>query len=239
MGMAERVPDARIIECSPGHGTGNIACGSAMTREEAECAVAQGKTLVQTMTQRGYRMIATGEMGIGNTTTSSAVTAALLWEPAERVTGRGAGLNDAGLLRKQCIVTEAIQKYDLAHADALTILETVGGLDLAGLTGMCIGGALYHVPIVLDGIISMAAALTAERLVPGTKAYLLPSHKGKEPAAALLAEALDMEPVIAGGLALGEGTGAVMMFSLLDLAMSIYEANTTFSDIQVEQYTRF
>ena len=220
-------------------GTRNFRKEPAMTEQETIRGIAVGIELVRQCRQQGYDILATGEMGIGNTTTSSAVTAALLREPAERVTGRGAGLNDAGLLRKQCIITEAIQKYDLAHADALTILETVGGLDLAGLTGMCIGGALYHVPIVLDGIISMAAALTAERLVPGTKAYLLPSHKGKEPAAALLAEALDMEPVIAGGLALGEGTGAVMMFSLLDLAMSIYEANTTFSDIQVEQYTRF
>ena len=225
----------RKIRC----GTRNFRKEPAMTEQEMIRAIATGIELVRQCRQQGYDILATGEMGIGNTTTSSAVTAALLQEPAERVTGRGAGLNDAGLQRKRRIITEAIKKYDLEHADALTILKTVGGLDLAGLTGMCIGGALYRVPIVLDGVISMAAALTAERLVPGTKAYLLPSHKGKEPAAALLADALGMEPVIDGGLALGEGTGAVMMFSLLDLAMSIYEANTTFSEIQVEQYTRF
>jgi nicotinate-nucleotide--dimethylbenzimidazole phosphoribosyltransferase len=115
---------------------------------------------------------------------------------------------------------------------------TVGGLDIAGLTGVCIGGALYHVPVVLDGVISMVAALVAERILPGTKAYLIPSHKGKEPAMALLTKELLMEPVIDGKLALGEGTGAVMMLSLLDIALSVYNNRTTFSDIQIEQYQR-
>ena len=115
-----------------------------------------------------------------------------------------------------------METYDLWHADAFTVLQTVGGLDIAGLTGMCIGGALWHVPIVLDGVISMAAALVAERLFPGVREYLIPSHLGKEPA----------------GMALGEGTGAVMMFTLLDMAMSIYGQSATFSEIEVEQYRR-
>ena len=119
-------------------------------------------------------------------------------------------------------------------ADALQILATVGGLDIAGLTGVCIGGALYHIPIVLDGVISMAAALLAERIAPGTGAYLIPSHKGREPAA----ERLALEPVIDGNMALGEGTGAVMMFTLLDTALSIYQDRTTFSDIRIDQYER-
>lgn len=220
-------------------GTRNFRKEPALTEQEAIQGIATGIELVRQCRLDGYDILATGEMGIGNTTTSSAVTAALLHQPAKCVTGRGAGLNDAGLQRKRQMIAEAIEKYDLYNADALTILTSVGGLDLAGLAGMCIGGALYQIPIVLDGVISMAAALLAERLVPGTKEYLLPSHKGKEPAAALLAEALGMVPVIDGELALGEGTGAVMMFSLLDLAVSIYQARTTFSEIQVEQYTRF
>ena len=137
------------------------------------------------------------------------------------------------------MIAEAIEKYDLYHTDALTVLASVGGLDIAGLTGVCIGGAIFHVPIVLDGVISMVAALLAERIVPGTKAYLLPSHKGKEPAVELLMRELEVEPVIDGRLALGEGTGAVMMFSLLDMALGIYRDRTTFSDIQIEQYQRF
>lgn len=136
------------------------------------------------------------------------------------------------------MVRTALETYDLWHADAFTVLQTVGGLDIAGLTGMCIGGALWHVPIVLDGVISMAAALVAERLFPGVREYLIPSHLGKEPAAVKLADALQLSPVIHAGMALGEGTGAVMMFTLLDMAMSIYGQSATFSEIEVEQYRR-
>ena len=220
-------------------GTRNFRKEPAMTEQEAIRAIATGIDMVGSCKEAGYKILATGEMGIGNTTTSSAVAAALLKCEAGKVTGRGAGLSDAGLLRKQQLIAEAIEKYDLYHTDALTVLASVGGLDIAGLTGVCIGGAIFHVPIVLDGVISMVAALLAERIVPGTKAYLLPSHKGKEPAVELLMRELEVEPVIDGRLALGEGTGAVMMFSLLDMALGIYRDRTTFSDIQIEQYQRF
>ena len=143
-----------------------------------------------------------------------------------------------GLLHKQQIIENAILKYDLYNAEPLTILQTVGGLDIAGLAGICIGGAMYGVPIVLDGVISMSAALLAERMFPGTKHVYIPSHIGKEPAIKKIAEELDLEPVIDGKLALGEGTGAVMMFPLLDMALSVYQNRTTFEDIKLEQYTR-
>ena len=155
------------------------------------------------------------------------------------VTGKGAGLSDEKLIHKQQVIAEAIEKYKLRGAEPLKILQTVGGLDIAGLAGVCIGGALYHIPVVLDGVISMVAALVADRLVPGTKSYLIPSHRGKEPAVEKLMEALEMEPVIDGKLALGEGTGAVMMLSLLEMALGIYQDRTTFSDIQIEQYKRY
>lgn len=219
-------------------GTRNFLKEPVMTEEETVRAIVTGIELVRDCKKQGYQLLATGEMGIGNTTTSSAVTAALLQCEAEEVTGRGAGLNDQGLSRKQQVVRSALEKYDLWHADAFTVLQTVGGLDIAGLTGMCIGGALWHVPIVLDGVISMAAALVAERMFPGVREYLIPSHLGKEPAAAKLADALQLSPVIHAGMALGEGTGAVMMFTLLDMTLSIYGQSATFSDISVEQYKR-
>ena len=142
-----------------------------MTEEETVHAIATGIGLVRECKEKGYGILATGEMGIGNTTTSSAVTAALLQCEAGEVTGRGAGLTDQRLARKQQVVRTALETYDLWHADAFTVLQTVGGLDIAGLTGMCIGGALWHVPIVLDGVISMAAALVAERLFPGVREW--------------------------------------------------------------------
>lgn len=219
-------------------GTRNFRNEPAMTEQEAIKAIFTGIEMVFECKEKGYKILATGEMGIGNTTTSSAVVAALLGCEAAEVTGRGAGLNDEKLVHKQKVIAEAIDKYELKEADALQILETVGGFDIAGLTGVCIGGALYHIPIVLDGVISMTAALLAERIVPKTKEYLIPSHKGKEPAVERLAKELELEPVVDGNMALGEGTGAVMMFSLLDIALNVYQDRTTFSDIKIEQYER-
>lgn len=220
-------------------GTRNFRKEPAMTETEVISAIAVGIDMVYSCKKAGYQIIATGELGMGNTTTSSAITAALLKCNVDDVTGRGAGLDDKGLQCKRRVILEAITKYDLYKSDALTILATVGGLDIAGLVGVCIGGAVYHIPIVLDGVISMVAALLAERIVPGTKYYLIPSHKGKEPAIKWLARELNMEPVIDGNMALGEGTGAVMMLSLLDVALSVYIDGITFSDIKIEQYERF
>ena len=233
-------------EAIPGVADKKIRCGTrnfrvepAMTEEETIKAISIGIEMVLDCKKKGYKILATGEMGIGNTTTSSAVAAALSDCDVAEVTGKGAGLSDEKLIHKQQVIAEVIEKYKLRGAEPLKILQTVGGLDIAGLAGVCIGGALYHIPVVLDGVISMVAALVADRLVPGTKSYLIPSHRGKEPAVEKLMEALEMEPVIDGKLALGEGTGAVMMLSLLEMALGIYQDRTTFSDIQIEQYKRY
>lgn len=220
-------------------GTRNFLKEPAMTEEETVHAIAVGIEQVSILKEAGYQILATGEMGIGNTTTSSAMAAALLKCEVPLVTGKGAGLSEKGLLHKQEVIGQAIRKYGLYEADAVTILETVGGLDIAGLVGVCIGGAIHRIPIVLDGVISLVAALTAEKIAPGTKEYLLASHQGKEPATKLLLNALNKEPVLDAHMALGEGTGAVMMFPLLDMALRVYHAGTTFLDIQVEQYQRF
>ena len=227
-----------IISRKVRQGTRNFRIEPAMTEDETIRAIAIGMEVAYQCKRKGYQMLATGELGIGNTTTSSAIAAALLGCDVSKVVGRGAGLNGVGLVRKQKVIKEVIDKYDLYKSDAFTILCTVGGLDIAGLVGVCIGGALNHLPIVLDGVISMVAALVAERLVPGTKAYYIPSHKGKEPAIEMLARELGLELIIDGKLALGEGTGAVMMFALLDVAMSIYQSNTTFDVMKIEQYER-
>lgn len=237
MSGTERIPGVldRKIRC----GTNNFRIEPAMTESEAVRAIWTGIGMVSECRQKGYRILATGEMGIGNTTTSSAVAAALLSCDAGEVTGRGAGLDDERLRHKKKVIAEAIEKYGLYGAAPLRILHTVGGLDIAGLAGVCMGGALFHVPIVLDGVISMTAALLAEKLLPGTAAYLIASHKGKEPAAEKLADALGLQPVIDAGMALGEGTGAVMMLSLLDMALSVYQGKTSFSEIAVEPYERY
>lgn len=233
----EEIPG--MIQRSVRKGTRNFRKEPAMTEEETLQAIFTGIELVKDCKEKGYQILATGEMGIGNTTTSSAVIAALLNCDVEAVTGRGAGLSDAGLMRKQQVIAEAIEKYHLREAKPLEVLRTVGGLDIAGLAGVCMGGAIYHVPVVLDGVISFAAALVADRILPGVREYLIPSHKGKEPALQVLLEEMNLRPVIDGRLALGEGTGAVMMFALLDMALSVYENKTTFADIKILPYERF
>lgn len=235
--ISEEIPG--LVQKSVRKGTRNFRKEPAMTEEEAWQAIETGMNLVEAYKQQGYQILATGEMGIGNTTTSSAVIASLLHCPAEKVTGRGAGLSDAGLCKKQQVIQEAIEKYRLYEAEPFEVLRTVGGLDIAGLTGVCIGGAVHHVPIVLDGVISFAAALVAERMFPGVKAYLLPSHKGKEPAFESLMDEMGLYPVLDARLALGEGTGAVMLFTLLDMALCVYEEKTTFDDIEIQPYERF
>lgn len=220
-------------------GTRNFYREPAMTEQEAMRAIATGIEIVADCKRDGYQILATGEMGIGNTTTSSAITAALLDCDAAQVTGRGAGLSDQGFERKRQVIEESLAKYHLRQADPFTVLKTVGGLDIAGLVGVCIGGALHHLPIVLDGAISLAAALLAERLISGTKAFLIASHTGREPLTLEIAKALGLSPLIAGNLALGEGTGAVMMLSLLDIAMTVYSDSNKFGDSGIEQYTRF
>ena len=159
-------------------GTNDFLLKPAMSEREAMQAVRVGMELVKECKEAGYSLLGTGEMGIGNTTTSAAMAAALLSVPPEIVAGRGAGLSDEGLDRKRQVITAALEKYQLRETEPMRILCSVGGLDIAGLCGVFLGGAKYHMPIVADGVISAVAALTAERLCPGTKEFIIPSHKG-------------------------------------------------------------
>ncbi|MBE6023719.1 MAG: nicotinate-nucleotide--dimethylbenzimidazole phosphoribosyltransferase [Cellulosilyticum sp.] len=219
-------------------GTKNFLKEPAMAEKEVLMAISIGIQAVMECKKKGYKMIATGEMGIGNTTTSSAIIAALLGSEAKNVVGRGAGLTNKALERKKQVVDEALIKYKLQKEDTFNILMTFGGLDIAGLVGVYIGGAIYHIPIVIDGIISVTAALVAKRLVTGTEKYMIASHKSKEPAMQVVLRELGLSSVIDAGLALGEGTGAIMLLSLLDMVLAIYRNYTSFEAIQVEQYIR-
>ncbi|MCI7322895.1 MAG: nicotinate-nucleotide--dimethylbenzimidazole phosphoribosyltransferase [Lachnospiraceae bacterium] len=239
IGINSNQPIPGVRDCKVMHGTRDFLVEPAMTEEEALQAVSVGITMVEECKNAGFGILGTGEMGIGNTTTSSAVAAALLGLKASEVTGRGAGLDNEGLLHKKEVIEEALSNYPVSRMDGLEILRTFGGLDIAGMAGVCIGGALYHVPVVLDGLISSVAALAAEKMVPGVKEYLLASHLSKEPAAKEVARQLGLHPVIDAGLGLGEGTGAVMLFPLLDLAMALYTQQTTFENMEIAQYERF
>ncbi|MCI7812320.1 MAG: nicotinate-nucleotide--dimethylbenzimidazole phosphoribosyltransferase [Lachnospiraceae bacterium] len=218
------------------YGTKNMTKEPAMTREEAVRALEVGIDLVGELKEKGYRILATGEMGIGNTTTSSAMTSVLLDVDVEKVTGRGAGLSSEGLLRKIDAIKRAIALNQPDRDDPIDVLAKVGGLDIAGLAGMFLGGGVYKMPIVIDGFISAVAALTAMRICPEVISYMIPSHVSKEPAGQMLLEALGLEAPLHCDMCLGEGTGAVALFPILDLADTIYNTMSTFHDIKMEEY---
>lgn len=218
------------------YGTKNFVKEPAMTREEAWHAVLVGIDMVKELKEKGYATLATGEMGIGNTTTSSAVAAVLLDKPVEQVTGRGAGLTSEGLERKIWVIKEAIALHRPNPEDPLDVLSKVGGLDIAGLAGVFLGGALYRVPVVIDGFISETAALCAARMVPTSAEYMLPSHVSKEPAGQMLLDALGLSPLLTCNMCLGEGSGAVAVMPLLEMGLQVYRQMSTFEEINVEQY---
>lgn len=234
MGMLTAVEG--VEGCHIADGTGNIAVGPAMTREEACRAIAYGMELVRGHAERGYRLLATGEMGIGNTTTSSAVAAVLLNMPVETVTGRGAGLSDEGLCRKVDAIRRAIAVNAPDGDDPLDVLAKLGGFDIAGMVGLFLGGALYRVPVLIDGLISSVSALIAARLCPNSRCAMLASHTSAEPAAAAILDELDLTAVLYADMKLGEGTGAVCMMPLLDMALSVYHNSAAFTDTGIEQY---
>lgn len=226
----------RVEKRKIAYGTRNFAYEPAMTREEAVSAVETGIRLACELKEEGYSLIATGEMGIGNTTTSSAVAAALLGVPAEEMTGRGAGLSSAGLHRKIQVIREAIERWNLTEQDPLTVLSYVGGFDIAGLAGLFLGGAYSHIPVLIDGFISSVAALLATRLCPASAGYMIATHVSKEPAARRVLDELGLSPALDAGMCLGEGSGAVASFPLIDMAAEIYRKMSTFEQIRVEAY---
>lgn len=236
IGMVTDVPSVTDPKDKVMYGTKNMAMESAMSREQAAQAVLIGIRKVKELAEQGYDLIATGEMGIGNTTTSSAVVSVLLDESVENVTGRGAGLSSEGLNRKIQAIQTAIEKNQPDKEDILDVLSKVGGLDIAGMTGAFLGGAIYHIPVLIDGFISSAAALCAVRMVPETADYILASHCSGEPAGRMVLEELKLPYLIDAKMSLGEGSGAVAAIPLLEMGVNVYRKMSTFEEIKVEQY---
>ena len=209
------------------YGTRNMTKGPAMTREEAIKGLEAGIAMAEELKGEGYRLLATGEMGIGNTTTSSAVASVLLDQPVETMTGRGAGLSSDGLTRKIDAIKRAIALNNPNPEDPIDVLAKVGGLDIAGMAGVYLGGAALQIPV---------AALVAARLCPEAADYMIASHVSKEPAAHLVLNELGKEAVLHADMCLGEGTGAIALCPFLDMGATLYNTLSTFDDIHVDQY---
>ena len=208
-------------------GTADLSQGPALTPGEVTEALDVGAAVASQLVAGGARALVTGEMGIGNTTPSAAVIAALLGRPAVEVTGRGTGVDDAALARKVAAVERGLARLPAAP-DPCLVLAEVGGLELAALAGFVVGGASHRVPVVVDGLIAGAAALAACRLVREAQPYLVAGHRSTEPGAAAVLEALALEPVLDLGLRLGEGSGACLALGVLEAAALVLAEMATF-----------
>ena len=236
IGMNADVDDKRVLRRKTAYGTGNIAVGAAMSRAHAEAAINTGIRLAQELCENGADIIITGEMGIGNTTTAAALASVLLGISPEQAAGRGAGLDSAGLSRKIGVIRRTIEINRPAPGDPYDLLSKLGGYDIAGMTGLFLGGAECGIPVVIDGVISAVSALLAEMISPGCREFMLPSHVSSEPAARLLLERLGLRAPITAGFHLGEGTGGVMLLPLLDGALAVYGGAHSFGEMNMEGY---
>jgi nicotinate-nucleotide--dimethylbenzimidazole phosphoribosyltransferase len=225
-----------------GPGTANFLTGPAMTREQAERALEVGRRLVrECLAPAGVRVVALGEMGIGNTTAASALTAALTGAPAAEVAGRGTGLDDAGLRHKIDVLERALARHfgaALAPSDAVEALERVGGFEIAGLVGAALEAASRRMLVVLDGFISSVAGLLAVRQEPAVRGYLVAGHRSVEAGHPRVLDALDLVPLLDLGLRLGEGTGAVLALNLVQCAADVMRDMATFDAAGVSERDR-
>lgn len=228
-----------VVDRKLGEGCGNIAREAAMTVEQCRKALQTGQELVGELKEKGYTIIATGEMGIGNTTPTSALASLFLGEEPETVTGRGAGLDEEGLRKKQQAVRMACERVARKGLeDPLELLAEAGGFEIAMMSGVFLGGVRFGIPIVVDGAISAVAALVASKLDARVPDFLLASHVSGEPAGRLALTALGAEAILHGRMHLGEGTGAVALFPLLDMAVEVYGSMGSFGDFGIEAYER-
>ncbi|MFA6308205.1 MAG: nicotinate-nucleotide--dimethylbenzimidazole phosphoribosyltransferase [Clostridia bacterium] len=236
IGVDDDIDCKEIINKKIKNGTSNIAKGPAMSREEAIKAIETGIDIIKKLKDDGFNLVGTGEMGIGNTTTSSAIASVLTGMSVERMVGKGAGLSTEGYKNKFDVIKRAIEINKPMKKDPIDVLSKLGGFDIAGLTGCFIGSAAYRMPIVIDGFISAVAAFVAYRIEPKVKDFMFPSHCSAEPGTSVILDELGLEPMLSMKMRLGEGTGAALAFNIFDVAVDLYNNMGTFEDAKIEQY---
>lgn len=231
VGVNAQIREMRVLNRKIAFGTGNIAHGPAMTRQQAVQAILTG---AEVAASADAQVLGVGEMGIGNTTTSSAILAVLLDVPVETVTGRGGGITDESFRRKKEVIRQAIAVNRPDGADVVDVLRKVGGFDVAAMCGAFLGAAATHRPVVIDGFISVVAALCAYRLCHQVRGYLVPSHASYEIGYKLAMEALELEPMLLLGMRLGEGSGCPIAFQVLEAACAIIGDMATFDQAGID-----
>ncbi len=227
-------PDLYLRRIRPG--TGNICREPAMTKLEAIAAIETGIDLVNQEVDAGITMVATGELGIGNTTTSTAILACLTGQTISSITGRGTGLDDRKLNKKRQVIKQALAVNQPNMDDPLDILTKLGGLEIAALMGVILGSAACRVPVVLDGLVAGAAALLASRMNEKCRLYLIAAHLSEEPGHRIMLEELELKPLLDFGLRIGEGTGAVLAFPMIEAAVKIFNEMATFDEVGIKLF---
>lgn len=228
----EPVDGLRIVKVA--HGTKNMAAGPAMTREEAVRAIEVGIGIVNEFAQKGYGIVATGDMGIANTTPSAAIASLFTGLPVESVTGYGTGITDSSFANKVSVIKRAIDVNRPDPADALDVLAKVGGLEIAGIAGVVLGAAANRIPVVVDGFISTAGALVACELKPEVKSYIIAAHRSVEVGHMAVLGRIGQRPLLDLNMRLGEGTGAVLAMGLVDAGLKILREMATFGEAGVD-----
>ena len=234
MGVASDLnPQPELVDRKVAAGTANMALGPAMSVEQAETALAVGMEIAADLAGEGMHLIGTGEMGIGNTTASSAITAALTGAPVTEVVGRGTGVDALGFARKIATVQQALSVNRPEADDPIDVLAKVGGFEIAGLAGLILGSASARIPVVIDGFITGAAALVAARLEPRSTGYMIASHQSVEIGHQIILEALGLSPLFKLDLRLGEGTGAALAMPTIEAAARLLSEMATFASAGV------
>jgi nicotinate-nucleotide--dimethylbenzimidazole phosphoribosyltransferase len=235
MGVATEIEDSsgNLIRRRVGAGTANLAKGPAMTREQAAESIQSGIEIAEAEIRRGIDILATGDMGIGNTTASAAIACVLMNHSAENVAGSGTGLDDDGLKRKIDVITRGLDVNKPNANDALDVLAKVGGFEIGGLTGVMLAAAANRKPVVVDGFISTAAAMIAFKLAPAARDYMIAAHVSQERGHRLMLDWLGLNPLLDMNMRLGEGTGAALAFHLIEASTRILREMATFNEAGV------
>jgi len=232
MGVAGPIDGNGHLDRRIADGTRNFLHGEAMSQEQALRCLETGISIAEEAAANQIDLIAGGDMGIGNTTSSSVITALVTRSSPEQVVGRGTGIGDDGLERKRRVVTEAIRLHS-GWQDGVDLLRRVGGFEIGGLAGLMLGAARHRIPIILDGFIATAAALIAAEICPLTKFYMIAAHCSAEPGHVAAQQHLGLEPLLRWNMRLGEGTGAALVFPLIEAACKILAEMATFQSAAV------
>ncbi len=236
MGVAADLPaHPQLLIRKVAPGTANMATGPAMTRAQAEQALRAGIEVIEAEIRRGLDVVATGDMGIGNTTPSAAIAAAFTGQSPAEIAGRGTGLDNAGLERKIAVIERALAVNAPNPQDGLDVLAKVGGFEIGGLAGVMIGAAAHRKAVVVDGFISTAAAMIAVSLAPAARPYLIAAHRSKENGHGIMLNWLGVKPLLDFDLRLGEGTGAALAFPILAASLAILREMATFGEAGVSE----